>query len=86
MKALATCMSSPRAKITPQALGALTAPVMVAVGTKDDIAGDPHELAALLPNGQALPIPNRDHMVAVGDKVFKEAVIVFLAELDGDRG
>ena len=46
-------------------------PALVAVGTKDDIAGSPHELAALMPNGRGLDIPDRDHMVAVGDKVFK---------------
>ena len=51
----------------------MQAPVLVAAGTKDDIAGSPHELAALFPNGQALDIPNRDHMVAVGDRVFKAA-------------
>ena len=51
---------------------------LVAVGTKDDIAGSPHELAALMPNGRGLDIPERDHMVAVGDKVFKAAVIEFL--------
>ena len=47
--------------------------MLVAVGTKDDIAGSPHELAALIPTGAALDIPDRDHMVAVGDKVFKAA-------------
>ena len=52
-------------------------PALVAVGTKDDIAGSPHELAALMPNARAIDIPDRDHMVAVGDKVFKaEAVEV----------
>ena len=35
-------------------------------------------LASLFPNGKALEIPNRDHMLAVGDKVFKAGVIDFL--------
>jgi hypothetical protein len=48
------------------------------VGSKDPIAGSPHELARLLPRGQALEIPDRDHRLAVGDKVFKAAVIEFL--------
>ena len=38
------------------------------------------ELAALMPNGRGLDIPDRDHMVAVGDKVFKKAAIDFLHE------
>jgi hypothetical protein len=33
-----------------------------------------------LPRGRALPIPNRDHMLAVGDKVFKAGVLEFLKE------
>jgi pimeloyl-ACP methyl ester carboxylesterase len=55
-------------------------PVLVAVGTKDTVAGSAHELAALLPSGRALDIPGRDHMLAVGDKVFKQAVLAFLSE------
>ncbi len=36
--------------------------------------------AALLPCGRAFDIPRRDHMLAVGDKAFKAAVLGFLAE------
>ena len=56
----------------------INVPVLVAVGGKDPIAGAPQPLASLLPKGRALEIPNRDHMLAVGDKVFKAAVIEFL--------
>jgi hypothetical protein len=35
-------------------------------------------LAALVPGARALDIPNRDHMLAVGDKVFKTGVLEFL--------
>ena len=54
--------------------------MLVAVGTKDALAGSAQELAVLLPRGRALDIPGRDHMLAVGDKVFKAAVLDFLAE------
>jgi non-heme chloroperoxidase len=54
------------------------APVLVAAGTRDDIAGSPAGLAALFPNGQSLDIPDRDHMVAVGDRVFKSGALAFL--------
>ena len=53
-------------------------PALVAVGTKDTVAGEPQALAELFPQGEALDIPGRDHMVAVGDKVFKTAAIRFL--------
>jgi hypothetical protein len=36
-----------------------------------------------MPNARALDIPGRDHMLAVGDKVFKQAVLAFYAELSG---
>ena len=53
----------------------------IAVGTKDDIAGSPQELADLIPHAMALDIPGRDHMLAVGDRVFKKAVLEFLARV-----
>jgi non-heme chloroperoxidase len=30
-----------------------------------------------MPNAEALDIPGRDHMLAVGDRVFKKAVLEF---------
>ena len=50
------------------------------MGTKDGVAGDPHRLAAMFANGEALDIPGRDHNLAVGDKVYKAGVLEFLAE------
>ncbi|MGZ5939928.1 MAG: alpha/beta fold hydrolase, partial [Rhizomicrobium sp.] len=44
------------------------------------IAGSPHELAELIPGAQVLEIPNRDHMLAVGDRVYKAGVLTFLQE------
>jgi hypothetical protein len=31
-----------------------------------------------MPHAEALDIPNRDHMLAVGDRVFKKAALEFL--------
>jgi pimeloyl-ACP methyl ester carboxylesterase len=53
-------------------------PVLIAIGTKDDVAGSAHDLAALSPGAKALDIPDRDHMLAVGDKVYKAGVLEFL--------
>jgi pimeloyl-ACP methyl ester carboxylesterase len=80
LKALAACMRGSRQHVTPEDLKRITAPVLIAVGTTDDVAGSPHELAALLPNATVLEIPNRDHMRAVGDRVFKEGVLAFLKD------
>lgn len=80
LKALAACIRGSRQTLSRQDCAGLTMPVMVAVGSKDDVAGSAQELAALLPRGQALEIPGRDHMLAVGDRVFKQGVLDFLAQ------
>jgi pimeloyl-ACP methyl ester carboxylesterase len=64
--------------LTRAEVGAIRAPVLVAVGTKDPVAGSAQALAALIPGARALNIPDRDHMLSVGDKVFKAGVIDFL--------
>ncbi len=80
--ALAACIETSRDLVTPEQLQRLTMPVLVGVGTKDDIAGSAQALAALLPDAEALDIPNRDHMLAVGDRVFKHAVLGFFDGID----
>jgi len=79
LAALAACIRGSRQVLTRDEVATIHAPVLVAVGSKDKVAGSAPELAALLPAGRALDIPGRDHMLTVGDKVFKEAVLRFLA-------
>ena len=79
LRALAACMRGSRQTLSRAEVGRIAMPMLVAVATKDPIAGSPQELAALVPGAQALPIPNRDHMLAVGDRVYKEGVREFLA-------
>jgi pimeloyl-ACP methyl ester carboxylesterase len=69
-----------RALAAREAAAAIRVPVLVATGTKDDIAGSGPELAALIPGAKNLDIPGRDHMRAVGDAVFKQGVLDFLAQ------
>jgi pimeloyl-ACP methyl ester carboxylesterase len=78
LRALAACLRGSRQTLQREELARVSAPVLVAAGTRDDIAGSPAGLAALFPRGQALEIPDRDHMVAVGDRVFKAAALEFL--------
>ena len=80
LKALAACLRGSRQPVRLEDIKAIHAPALVAVGTKDDITGSPHELAALMPNARAIDIPDRDHMLAVGDKVFKNAALEFLQQ------
>lgn len=78
LRALAACIRGTRQTLDRQQVGSIHVPVLVAVGTKDDVAGSAQELAAVLPDAEALDIPGRDHMLAVGDRVFKQGVLDFL--------
>jgi pimeloyl-ACP methyl ester carboxylesterase len=79
LAALAACIRGSRQTLSRADVAAIRMSALVAVGTKDEVAGSTHELASLLPAGEALDIPRRDHMQAVGDRVFKEGVLDFLA-------
>ena len=80
LRALAACMRGSRQPLDRDALSGMAVPVLVAAGTKDLIAGSPGDLAILMPGAQVLAIPDRDHMLAVGDRVFKAGALKFLAE------
>lgn len=79
LKALAACIRSSRDKITAEDLGRIAKPVLVAVGSDDVIGGSAEELAKLIPGAEAFVIEDRDHMKAVGDRRYKDAVLEFLA-------
>ena len=79
-RALAACIRGSRQVLSREQAASIRTPTLIAVGTKDPIAGSAEGLAAVMPNARALPIPDRDHMLAVGDKVFKAGVLRFLQE------
>lgn len=78
--ALAACISTAREELTPADVGRIRQPTLIGVGTRDDLAGSAAELAALMPDARAFDIAGRDHMLAVGDRTFKQAVVSFLSE------
>jgi pimeloyl-ACP methyl ester carboxylesterase len=80
LRALAACLRGSRQTLTREEAGRIAVPVLIGVGGEDRIAGSPDALAVLIPGAQALVIPGRDHMLAVGDRVFKAAVLDFLAK------
>lgn len=80
LKALAACIRGSRQTLTRAEIERIMVPTLISVGTKDEIAGSPHELAALMPDAQALDIPGRDHNLAVGDKTHRAGVLQFLDE------
>ncbi len=83
LKALAACMRSQRELISRDAISSIEAPVLIAVGTQDSVAGSPDQLASMMAHARVVAIPDRDHLQATGDRVYKTAVLAFLNELDG---
>ena len=78
LRALAACIRGSRQSLRAEEVARIEPSVLIAVGTRDPIAGSAHELAALMPRARAFDIPERDHMLSVGDKRFKEEVLRFL--------
>jgi pimeloyl-ACP methyl ester carboxylesterase len=78
-RALAACLRGSRRLATREEAARITVPSLIAVGTTDLIAGSAHALAAIIPNSEVLDIPGRDHMRAVGDRVYKAGVLDFLS-------
>jgi len=78
-RALAACLRGSRRLMTRDEAAGIGVPVLIAVGTTDEIAGSAEALGRIIPGAQVLDIPNRDHMRAVGDKVYKAGVLDFLS-------
>lgn len=79
-EALAACIATSRQELSQAQMGLIDQPALIAVGTTDDIAGNPHELARLMPDAMAFDITGRDHMLSVGDRTFKARALEFLKE------
>jgi hypothetical protein len=52
--------------------------VLVVAGSEDATAGPVEPLVKAIPNARGIVLPGRDHMKAVGDRMFKDEVIKFL--------
>jgi pimeloyl-ACP methyl ester carboxylesterase len=77
LKALAACIRSSRVKITEEMLARIKSPVLVVAGDQDLVSGEVQPLVDAIPGASGLVIPNRNHMNAVGDKLYKQTVVRF---------
>lgn len=77
-RALAACLRGSRRLMTRDEAATIKGPVLIAVGTRDDVAGSAHRLAEVITQAEVLDIPDRDHMRTVGDRVYKDGVLDFL--------
>jgi pimeloyl-ACP methyl ester carboxylesterase len=76
--ALAACSEGAGANLGGEALARLAMPVLVAAGSRDEIAGDPRVLADAIPGAKAVSLPACDHFSAIPHALFKAAVFDFL--------
>ena len=76
--ALAACIMPSNTRITPEIVRAIGVPVLVVVGSNDEIAGEAGPLADMIEIGEAVTLPGLDHMKATGAPGFKEATLEFL--------
>lgn len=78
-RALVACLRGSRSLMTREEAAGISVPVLIAVGTADEVAGSASALGDIISGSEVLDIPNRDHMRAVGDKVYKTGVLDFLS-------
>jgi pimeloyl-ACP methyl ester carboxylesterase len=76
--ALAACGEGRGEGADPSDFLRLTMPVLVATGSRDEIAGDPQVLADAIPGARMVAIPACDHFSAIPHALFKAAVFDFL--------
>jgi pimeloyl-ACP methyl ester carboxylesterase len=81
LKALAACMDSDRPDMIAKDIAAIRGgvPVLIVIGTKDTLVGNPELLRDSIPGSTLVKIEGRDHLNAPGDKHFKQAVLQFFA-------
>jgi len=76
--ALAACGEGRGEGSDPDDFLRLTMPVLIATGSRDEIAGDPQVLADAIPGARLVSLPACDHFSAIPHALFKAAVFDFL--------
>jgi pimeloyl-ACP methyl ester carboxylesterase len=79
LKALAACMGSNREDFTAERIAAqkIAVPVMIVIGTKDLLVGNPKLLHDSIPGSKLVMLEGHDHLSAPSDQHYKEAVLEF---------
>lgn len=75
--ALAACAKA-RTESMAGSVSDIKVPTLVVAGARDELAGDPEELAACIPGARAVTLPGCDHFSAIPHALFKAAVFDFL--------
>lgn len=81
MLALAACIRGSRQCLTREEVSRIETPTLIAIGTRDAIAGAGQPLADIMPDARVFDILNRDHNPAVGDRHHRAVALAFFEEL-----
>ncbi len=81
LQALAAVQRSERAQGDETKLREVQAPVLVAIGDKDEALEHAKHLADVLPNAQLALLPGEDHLSAVRAQSYRDAVGAFLGRV-----
>ncbi len=83
LKALAACMAADREPITPSHFTNNRVPVLLVVGTEDELVSRPEDVVIMIPGAKLLKLNGRNHLNAPGDKGYHQAVLKFFASAPG---
>ncbi|MGA0602688.1 alpha/beta fold hydrolase [Caulobacter sp. KR2-114] len=84
LAALAACSQGQSEPVGPAELFGLQPQTLVVAGARDELAGDPQDLADAIPGAKAVLLPGCDHFNAIPHALFKAAVFDFLEGYDED--
>jgi pimeloyl-ACP methyl ester carboxylesterase len=76
--ALAALARSNASPVVKQDVAKLAAETLIVAGANDALAGDPCELAAIVPGARGVRIPGCDHFSVIAHALFKASVFDFL--------
>lgn len=78
LEALAACIEAPQPPLDPARLASVTTPILVVVGSRDELVSGAEDLVEEIPTARLVTVPGRDHLGTVPAREFKEAALAFL--------
>ena len=84
-RALAACWRRPIRAVAPRELATISVPTLIAVGDRDEVAGDPDVLVSGIPGATLARLAGKNHMNAVGARQHRAAVLDLLARVESQR-
>ena len=80
LEALAACIEAPLPPVDPSLLAAITVPILVVVGEKDELVSGAPQLVEEIPTSRLVTVSGRDHLGTVTAREFKEEALAFLED------